>query len=105
LLFNFALEYAIWKVQENQVDLELNGTHQLSVYVDDINLLSNSINTVKQNTETLLEATRDVGPKINADKTKYMIISYHPNSEQNQNIRIANESSKNVAKSNTWGRD
>jgi hypothetical protein len=27
--FNFALEYAIWKVQENQVELKLNETHQL----------------------------------------------------------------------------
>jgi hypothetical protein len=39
LLFNFALEHAIMKVQKNQVGLKLNGTHQLVVYADDMNLL------------------------------------------------------------------
>jgi hypothetical protein len=65
LLFNFSLEYDIREIQENQVSFELNGTHQLLVYADDVNLLGNSLNAIKGNIKTLLEGSRDVGIEIN----------------------------------------
>jgi hypothetical protein len=101
LFFNFALKYVIKKVQENQVGLELNRTHQLLVYDDDdddVILLGDCVNTINENSETLLEASRDIGLEINAEKTYYMIMSRHQNSGQNQNTRIANELFENVAK-------
>jgi hypothetical protein len=58
LLFNFALEYGIRKVQKNQVGLKLNGTHQLLAYADDVNLLEDNIDTINKNTETLIDAVK-----------------------------------------------
>jgi hypothetical protein len=103
LLFNFALEYAIRKVQEYRFGLELRGTHLLLVYADDLNLLDDSINAIKENTGILLHSSRGIGLEINAEKTKYIRMSRHPNSGQNQNIRRVNHLEM-WQNSNTWGR-
>ena len=75
MLFNFALEYTIGRVQVNQEGLILNGTHQLLVYADDVNILGRSIPTIKKNPEALVVASKKIGPEVNADKIKYMVIS------------------------------
>jgi hypothetical protein len=69
LLFNFALEYANRKVQESEVDLELYVKHQLLINADNVNLLGDSVNPIKGNSETLLEASRNIGLEINTEKT------------------------------------
>ena len=47
LLFNFALEYAIRRVQENRIALELNGKH-LVFYADEANMLGENLQTVRK---------------------------------------------------------
>jgi hypothetical protein len=70
-LLNFASEYVIRKVQENQVGLKLNGTHQLLASADEVNLLEDNIEAVKRNTETFIDASEEVAEGINVEKTKY----------------------------------
>ena len=86
LLFNFALEYAIRKVQENRIGLELNGKHQLLVYADDVNMLGKIYKTFGKNAEIFIKASKDIGLEVNSEKTKYMITSRHQNVIQNQNM-------------------
>jgi len=55
--------------------LKLNGTHQLLVYNDDVNILGERVHTVKENAEALVLASKETGLEVNAEKTKYMVMS------------------------------
>jgi hypothetical protein len=80
-----------------QVRLKLNGTHQLLLYADDVNLLGNNIDTIKKNIETLIDSSKEVGVEVNTEKTKYMLLSHHQNAGQNLDIKIVHRSFKDVA--------
>jgi hypothetical protein len=47
---------------------KLNGTHQLLVFADDMNLLGDNIDTMKKNTETLIGGSKEVGLEVNQRK-------------------------------------
>jgi hypothetical protein len=82
LLFNFASEYMITEVQENQLRLKLNGTHQLLVYADDVNLLGDNIDTPTKNTESLNDASEEVGLGIHTVETEFVLMSRQSNAGQ-----------------------
>jgi hypothetical protein len=55
-------------------------------------------NTTKKNTKVLLEANREVGLEMKAERTKNMVINFHQNAGQNNNLHIDNKSFENVEK-------
>ena len=62
------------------------------VYADDVNMLGGSIHTIKRNTGALVVASKEIGLEVNADKTKYMIMSRDQNAGRSHNIKIDNSS-------------
>ena len=72
--------------------LKLNGTHQLLVYADDVNILGGSVHTVKENAESLIVASKEMGLEVNADKTKYMVMSREQTAELSHSMKVDNSS-------------
>jgi ribosomal protein S2 len=79
------------------VGLKLNGTHQLPVYADDVNLLGDNMDAIKKITESLIDASKETGLEVITEKTKYMLLSRNKNAGQNHDIKIANRCFENVA--------
>jgi hypothetical protein len=88
LLFNFALEYVIRKVQESQVELKLNRTHQLVIFPDNVNLMGDNI-TIKKNTEALIDASKEAD--LEAQRKHVCVDVSSPQWSQSHNIKIVTD--------------
>ena len=82
--------------------MKLNGTRQLLVYADDVNILSGSEYTIKRNAEALVFASKDTGIEVNADKTKYMVMSRDQKPGRSHSIRNDNSCFERVEELNIW---
>jgi hypothetical protein len=78
MLFNFAFEYVIRRIEVNQEGLKLNGTNQILVYVGD-NILGGRVNAKKKHTGTSLGPSKETGLGVHAENTKYMGMSRDQN--------------------------
>jgi sorting nexin-29 len=94
---------AIKRVQINQDGLKLNVTHQLLTYADDVNIMGGSAHIVKENAEALLVATKEIGLEVNADKTKYMVLSRDRNAGWGHCVKIDNGSIESVEEFKYFG--
>ena len=88
--FNYALNYATWRVQVTQEGLKLNGTNQLLVYADDVNILGGGVHAIKENAEAFVVVSKETGLRENGDKTKYMAQSPDQNAGRNHTIKKDN---------------
>jgi hypothetical protein len=74
--------------------LKLNGTHQLLVCAENVNILGGSIHTVRKSTEAVLIGSKGTGLEVIAKKIKYMVVSQEQNAGQTINIQRGNKSSE-----------
>jgi peptide methionine sulfoxide reductase MsrB len=62
-----------------------------------VNLLGDNIDTIKRNTQTLIDASKEIGLEANTEKTTYMLLSHHQNAGQYHDIKIGSRCFENVA--------
>jgi hypothetical protein len=82
---------------------KLNEIYHFLVYVDDGNLLEDNRNTVKENTEALIDSSKEAGLELNTNKTKYMFLSCQQNAGKTHNVKITTRSFENVTNFNCLG--
>jgi len=76
--------------------LKLNGTHQLLVYADDVDIMVVSVHTIEKNAVTLVVASKEIGLEVNSDKAKYKVMSRDQDEGRSRNIMTDSSSFERV---------
>jgi hypothetical protein len=76
--------------------LTLNGTHQLLVHANDVNIVGECIYSLIKNTYSSVVSSKETGLEVNADKTKYVVISSFQNVGRIHNMKIDNRTFESV---------
>ena len=74
----------------------MNGTHQVSAYADDVNLIGDDIRTIERHTVVFFNACKDIDLAVNTRKTKYLEIGRHRGMIANAHIKLGNNSYEKV---------
>jgi hypothetical protein len=82
--------------------LKLKVTHQLLAYADDFNIFDGSVHTIKKITETLFVGSKEIGLEMNADNTKYMVMSRDQNARRSHNVETDSNFFERIEISNIW---
>ena len=62
----------------------------LKTSADNVNILGGSVHTEEENAEALVVTTKEIGLEVNADKTKYIIMSRDQNAGRSHTMKIDN---------------
>jgi len=100
LLFNFALEYAVRKVQANKEGWEVNITHQVLVDGDGVNIFGGSI--LYRKTQKLVVVNKEIVLEVNVKETNYVVMCREQHAAQYHNINVGNTSSKVLNTIDIW---
>ena len=65
-------------------------------YVDDVNILGGSVRSIEKNTDALVVASKEIGPGVNADRTKYMVMTRDQIAGRSYSMKVDNRSLERV---------
>jgi hypothetical protein len=86
----------------NHEGLKLNGTHQLVVYTDGVNIVGGNRSTLNKKPEVLVVPRKEFCLEVNADKSMYIVMCWDQHAGQNFNIKIGNKYCGGVNSPRIW---